>query len=283
MIGVIKRHTTWLFVICAFTLFLLRQSLGFDYFFSLAGIVLLAAVKFQIDGYGSGLSVFERVKAKLKEIVSGGTSLLRLEKYVHLALIGIFPWKRNTPVTEAEPAKEISFQRTNDYGLVVGLLLIGSVVDIPFLHLLVYNLVPDEYRIAAHCAVVFLTVYGLVWIISDLRAIKASSHSVSDTEFRLQLGWRLSGCIPTSSILRAWKAPDSLRRWRIDNKIRRSDINLITPLDPPNVLLEIKEGTYLDFLLAKRRASKYLALYVDAPGELIERLSQSANSKAVEQ
>lgn len=285
MIGAIKRHSTLLFIACSFGLFLLRLNLGFDYYFSLVGVMVLAAAKIHIDGHGSGTTFYQRMKVKLDETIFSFAALLRLEKNVHFSLVGIFPWKQSSKVV-AEPSKEFSFRRTNDYGVIVALLLIGSVVDIPLLHLLVHNFVPDEYRIAAHCGVAFLTTYGLVWIVSDLRAIKASSHSLSDAKFRLQLGWRLSGCIPTASILGAWKAPDSIRRWRIDNNLRRSDISLITPLDAPNVLLEIEERDgqriFVDFLAMKRRASRYLALYVDAPGELIDRINAQITPKAAE-
>jgi hypothetical protein len=48
---------------------------------------------------------------------------------------------------------------------------------------------------------------------------------------------------------------------------------LITPLDAPNILIEIEPGPCLTVMSLKRPAARYLAVYVDDPQRLIDCLA----------
>lgn len=265
MIALIKRYSTLLFIAASAGLLLLRLKFSFDYRLSISAILCLAIGKFFVDSHGSEAGFIQRMRDKARQSRDSFASLLRLEKEVHLALVGRYPPKPAAPAM----GEAFAFSRTNDYGLVVGLLVIGSLVDIPLLHLLVHHVVSAPYRQPAHGMAALITCYGLVWVISDYRAIKASRHEVTMSEIRFRLGWRVSGVVPVAGIRSVRPAPDSIRRWRIDQGLRRNDVGLITPLDAPNILVEIDPGPCFRVMSAKRQAARYLAIYVDDPERLI--------------
>lgn len=272
MIALLKRHSTLLFIACSAGLLLLRLNLGLPYAFSLAILLCLALGKAYVDGHGSQTGLVERVCHKVREAVAGFVALLRLEKDVHFALIGRFP----SQAAKRSPAKDVfAFIRTDDYSVVFGLLMIGSVVDIPLLHLLIHHAAPEAYRWPLHGAAAFLTLYGLVWLISDYRALKASTHEVTATELHFRLGWRVSGTLPLANIVDVRRAPESLRRWRREQGLKRREIGLITPLDAANVLIEIDPGPLFTVLAMRRPAARYLAVYVDEPARFIDCIARA--------
>ncbi|HEY5799826.1 MAG TPA: hypothetical protein VIT92_06380, partial [Burkholderiaceae bacterium] len=87
------------------------------------------------------------------------------------------------------------------YGLLVPLAVLLALVDLPFTALMIGLFVKAAWL--RHClpgGMLLLTVYGLIWLLGDLRALKESGHSLSADTLRLELGVRCSGEVPLREV-----------------------------------------------------------------------------------
>jgi hypothetical protein len=164
------------------------------------------------------------------------------------------------------PGLRFSLHKGAISSIVVALTVIASCVDIPLIHLLSNNHVPAALRGTFHAALLALNAAGLIWIIGQRSAVTHIPHVVGPVILRLRVGFRLEFDLPLSAVSGASILKGSPREWIPARGLTRADVTLVTPMDEPNVLLEI--GGDLDAVRGLRagramRSTRYLAIRVD--------------------
>lgn len=121
----------------------------------------------------SGLS-FARFAARcLADICRLMLALARLEWRVHCSILGKFAWM-NSSVDGDD--KVFGFTKAVDYQGAFVLMHLLALVEIPIAHLLVYFFIEDGSSLLLHVILAYLTIYGLIWMVADRRAVGHSSH-----------------------------------------------------------------------------------------------------------
>jgi len=164
------------------------------------------------------------------------------------------------------PGARFSLHKGAVSSIVVALTVIASCVDIPLIHLLSNDHVPLALRGPFHAALLALNAAGLIWIIGERSAVMHIPHVVGPAMLRLRVGFRLALDLPLSAIGAVSILKDSPQEWMAARGLARADVTLVTPMDEPNVLLEIHGD--LDAVRGLRagramRSTRYLAIRVD--------------------
>lgn len=202
-------------------------------------------------------------------------ALARLEWRVHCSILGKFAWMRS-PV---EPDDQVfGFTRAVDYHGAFVLMIFLALLEVPIAHLLVHCFVEDDRRLFLHAVLAYFTLYGVIWMVSDHRAVGRSSHRLSSRRLRVQMGWRSSMDIRVRDIRGVTLLQSNLRTWARSRKLDRRELAVVSPLDAPNIVLELaSRDTYLS-LLSIKPMPRYLALFVDEP-QLLKSAVESVMSE----
>jgi hypothetical protein len=233
---------------------------------SLLLIILAAVLRFIAEGLSSPLSWSAFTAAKAQRGVSSVLTVLRLEKAVHLALVGAK--FADGPRAQVDP-KIFHYKRASSYELTFYSLCFTLLVEIPFVHLIVHYKVVADYRLGAHLILLFFSIYGLIWLISDKRAVGTTYINVGAAALEFRVGWRQWGWIPREDIIDAKVLKQSIRSFRKTVNCSRRDVTIVTPMDDPNVILELSStncsGVEIDLFGSRRPSGKYIAIFVDDP------------------
>ncbi len=150
---------------------------------------------------------------------------------------------------------------TSSYpGLVVAM-IVASAFELPVLHMfLSAKLGPGHAGV--HVAVLALHVYSIAWLLGDRRLLHESAHEIAKGALMLRLGLRPSARVPLSAIAsaRVLAPPDPFAPRR-----REPGLVRVTPLDAPNVRLELSQPVVVRGLFGVRREARAIELYVDGP------------------
>ncbi|WP_422353485.1 hypothetical protein [Stenotrophomonas sp. AR026] len=227
-----------------------------------AAMAILLFTGVMIRKQASGLS-FARFAARcLADIRRLMIALARLEWRVHCSILGKFAWM-NSSVDDDD--KVFGFTKAVDYQGAFVLMLLLALVEIPIAHLLVYCFIEDGSSLLLHIILAYLTIYGLIWMVADRRAVGHSSHRLSSRRLLVRMGWRSSMDVRVQDIRGVTLLQSSLGAWAESKAIDRRDLTVVSPLDAPNIVLEMESrDTYLS-LLSVKPIPRYLALFVDEP------------------
>jgi hypothetical protein len=156
--------------------------------------------------------------------------------------------------------------------LLIPLAVIGVLSDVPLSQIIVTIWKPD-HAILVHMICLFLAAWGLVWIVGDRFAVRELTHVVNAHQIFLNVGFRWSCVIPVHSIVRCTALCDRPRDWLPRLSIGKDDVWFVTPVDSPNVLMEIDATTVEQSAIKKMGARvpgrQFVALYVDDPQRFI--------------
>lgn len=163
--------------------------------------------------------------------------------------IGAAAWRalRRRPIVHA--GGTFTTTRTSRAGMLVTAVIVMSLFELPVLHLLLHHA-----RFAAHAALAFVHLYGIAWLLGDLRLMRESGHRVDGDTLVLALGARWRGEIPRAQIVEAR---------RLDGGPAPRGALRLCPADTPNVALRLRAPVTLTGLFGLRRTSAHLALFVD--------------------
>lgn len=163
----------------------------------------------------------------------------------------------------AEPVGEaFGFLETSSYRMVAGVLVGLSVLELGAVHL-VLGAVLGVGHLGVHLAIVAVNLSGILWILGDARALRASRHVVGADTLWLRLGRRASADIPREAIVSA-----------VATEARTDDGGVrVTPLDEPNVVLSFDREIPITTLFGRVRSARRLALYVDRPESFLAALA----------
>lgn len=202
-------------------------------------------------------------------------ALARLEWRVHCSILGKFAWMRS-PVEGDDQV--FGFTKAVDYRGAFVLMMLLALLEVPIAHLLVHCFIEEDRRLFLHAVLAYLTLYGVIWMISDRRAVGRSSHRLSSRRLQVQMGWRSSMDIRVRDIRGATLLQSNLRTWAESRKLDRRELAVVSPLDAPNIVLELdSRDTYLS-LLSIKPMPRYLALFVDEP-QLLKSAVESVMSE----
>lgn len=179
-----------------------------------------------------------------------------------LSLIAYALGRREVPPTPAPDEALLTYHRESGLGgLLVGLGF-AAAVELVGVHFLLAHF---GYTTAAWVASA-LSLYGMLWIIGDWRAILARPIRLSDEALTLHIGLRWRATIPTASIsARAIGATEVLPpgdRDRLDTSLM-GDPNVLLTLDAPVAV----RGPY-----GMTRTVSAISLNLDDPHALLARL-----------
>jgi hypothetical protein len=164
--------------------------------------------------------------------------------------------------------------------ILLPLVILTSCVDVPLLHLFIHIRAPEPMRLALHAVVIGTTLCGLLWVIGDRSSVKNLDHVLVAGELVLNVGYRASCRLPIASIGAVRQVNGKPAEWRAVLGLKKSDVTSFTPMDSPNLLIELKASpgrlTCIRFGI-ERALSGHVAVYADRPtqltGELMAMLS----------
>ena len=146
------------------------------------------------------------------------------------------------------------------------LLVIASFAELPLLHLVIHSHAPAAMRLPLHAALVGLTVWGLLWMFGDRSAVRHVPHVIAEEELLLNVGLRVAVRIPSFGVHGVRVLEGAPRDWMAELEVDRRDVAFVTPVDKPNVLIELANhqgrATHARFGHAAP-VPRYFAIYAD--------------------
>ena len=238
-----------------------------SYQLSVCGFIFVVLCRLLAESYFESKSVWELSKSKFFESLENIKALLKVEKAVHFALVGRSFRSRRVLQTKEQ---SFSFQKAKNYLTVARGATIFLLVFVPWLHVFIQVGVADAYSIYAHAALLYLNVYGLIWITSDKRALLMCEHKLGSEVLELCLGWRMYAVLPIQSMQSATILTEKADSLRERLRISRAEMTVFSPLDSPNVLIELRsdypsKGVRIELLERPRETPRFVALYLDDP------------------
>jgi len=271
----------------------------------MAACVIIAAVgrRYFIGTLGLAFAMAAAVLFAIKVIQGGGAAAGRIGAAYGRSGLTLALWKELFPpwilgfaLTECLIYKEFVYRLLNlrppsaaamerapdgkrfsiDGGdlstLLVPLAIIGMISDVPLSQVIISAWRP-EHTLFVHLIVFAVSLWGFIWIIGDRGAVRGSNHVLNREELFLAVGFRWMSNVPLHAIKHCSALHGKPKEWLASSSIDRNEVWSVTPIDSPNVLVELDINA-LDGMGIKRMGNcvplrRYLALYFDAPGEFI--------------
>jgi hypothetical protein len=167
---------------------------------------------------------------------------------------------------ELGPGSRFPLHKGAVSSIIIPITVIASCVDVPLIHLLLNDHVSAVLRGPFHVALLVFNAWAIIWIIDDRSAVAHIPHVVGLDTLRLRVGHRLALDVPLSAVRGIHSLKGSPREWMSARGLTRNEVVLVTPMDAPNVLLEIDVTEKAAFSLRARRsagARRFLAIRVD--------------------
>lgn len=156
--------------------------------------------------------------------------------------------------------------------LIIPMAVIVTLTDIP-LDQLIVAAAKFDHAMLIHLVVLSAAIWGLIWVIGDRLAVKTMNHYVHDGCIRLRVGHRWDCKIPVSAVARCVSFDYSSQASRKRLGMSKQDLWRVTPIDKPNILIELDEKFSNEVHIVKMGSvaaqRRYLAVYVDRPNSFI--------------
>lgn len=163
----------------------------------------------------------------------------------------------------------ITFTRSSSHGNLALALGLATLVEMPAVHILMHH-VWGAAALPWHAVSVGLHIYALLWLAGDVRWLRETSHQATAAGLHLHLGGRMRVLVPWSSIqdARVESLPAFAPYARM-GRAREHGMVKMTPLESPNVVLQLSEPVDVVTLVGTRRGVTRLRLFVDEPATLV--------------
>ncbi len=197
-------------------------------------------------------------------------SMLRVELTIYLEALCVLT-RRALPSVQRmarmpQQGTRYTLQKGSISTIFLPLVVLSSLVELPLLHLLIHAHAPEAIRPSLHLALLGLTMWGLLWALGDRSAVKNMAHVLLRDEVALNVGLRASCQLPLAAVERVQIIAGRPREWRQTLSIDKQDVITLTPMDPPNVLIELRSERH-NVRITKFgmdvESPRYLAIYVD--------------------
>ncbi|MEO1370591.1 MAG: hypothetical protein AAFX50_25695, partial [Acidobacteriota bacterium] len=132
--------------------------------------------------------------ALTRKLVGPGRAAEVIATEAAVLYFALASWRRRPP--EAEPGElHVTHDRRALYSTFFGGILVAGVAELAGVHVLVMR-----WSDAAAWVLSALSLYGLLWLVGDFRAVRLQRSTVGDGVFAFRLGIRWSADIPLGSI-----------------------------------------------------------------------------------
>ena len=185
---------------------------------------------------------FEAFREVLERLVPGRIAAIVVSE-VAVFYYALFSWRRERP----ESPTSFTCYRTCGWGVIAFGLLIAVVAESIALHLWLQTRWPIVAWI-----VTLLEVYGILWIIADLRSMQLMPIEVRDDSLVLQQGWR-------------WRAVVSYAEIKSVSRSGEHDF-VFGSFDPPNAVISFAQPLTLAGLYGLRKTVASLGIVIDDAG-----------------
>jgi hypothetical protein len=200
-------------------------------------------------------------------------ALLRLDREMRC---GFVAWLCRRPLPARPPGQAFTFLERGSYPTAVALVLVSAFGELPVLGIGLSHFVHDPARrLLLHLILGGTCAYGLVWILADRRAVRASAHVLDGACLDLQVGVRTRCRLPVEAIARCERVDESRERWCAQRGVKPSHTLVVTPIDRPNCVLVLAPGADVcaSHWGGERGGFACIFLYVDRPEALAAALS----------
>ena len=139
------------------------------------------------------------------------------------------------------------------YGVFLWVILISTMIEVPIIH---YFL--SLWSVTVAWVVTGLTLYGMIWLLGDYKAIKHMPIRINETHLFIRIGVRSKVDISFSNI-------DTISsNVKEEEKESYKLLVLMTTVDA-NIYITLKEKVNIKGILGSKKGIDKVALYVDEP------------------
>lgn len=203
-------------------------------------------------------------------------ALFQLERATQRAFVA---WLcRRPPMFGVTAGQVFEHHRKSQYSTVFIIVLIMCVTEVPLSFLLLDVIVSDPVLVTClHWFLVCGTLYTLVLLAGDRHLVWSTRHVVAEDGLRLRVGERFAATIPWGAVSAIGTAPkskelsESRDAWLRRNGIDPSETVIGTPLDQPNVVIDIEDlaSVWVEKFRMPRSGVRHILIYVDEPAQFI--------------
>lgn len=200
---------------------------------------------------------YEEMRRQLKDLL-GVPLLAELLAYeLSLAYYALRP-----PRSIVAAEDEFSHHKKSGYGMVLGVLFMGAGAELFGAHLLL-----QRWSATAATLHLLLSLYGILWLVGDFRALRARPHCLTETALRIRTGLRWNMDVPWSqvaSIRRAWgPRPEETAGYRA-----------LVPLASIDYLIVLKGEVAASGPYGLRKPLRRIGIQIDEKERFEQRLKQ---------
>lgn len=166
--------------------------------------------------------------------------------------------------------RRFGLHKGSSSAVLVPMIVLASLVDLPLGHLAIHLRASPGSAPALHLLVVLATLWTLLWAIGLRSAVRHVDHVLRADELVLAVGLRAARRIPLASVKDAHPLEGRPADWRAARGLAKRDVVSVTPLDAPNLLIEL-HGGHAEGLARPgfaRSPPRWIAVYVDRPEAL---------------
>lgn len=160
--------------------------------------------------------------------------------------------------------------------LLMPLALVGLLSDLP-LSLTIVTIFKPTHATAIHLVLFATALWGVAWIAGDRSAIKRIHHVIDDQRLHFRVGFRWDVIVPVDAVRGQKRLQGSVREWLSTQSLNRDEVLMVTPIDSPNVLIELDPAQLGDTSIVKFGAAaicrRFVAAYVDDPAGFLNQLA----------
>jgi len=201
------------------------------------------------------LDVYDRIRQLLNEVL--GISWIAGMVAYELALAYYALRLPHSPVRTPD---EFTHHRKSGYGMVLGVLLMAAFGELFGVHFLL-----RRWSTTAALFHALLSLYAVIWLVGDFRALRARPHRVSEAGLEVRTGLRWSMDVPwehVASIRRAWgPRPDE-----------RDGYRALVPLASIDYVIAFKAELDAFGPYGSRKTLRRIGIQIDEVGRFEERL-----------
>lgn len=160
----------------------------------------------------------------------------------------LFTWRRQP---EATRGRVITVHERSGWPTVVVCILVLLVAESIGLHLLI-----QMWSVTAAWIFTGLDVWGMLWLLGDLQALKLRRSAITDDAFELRYGLRWSAIVPRTNIA-------SIDEVRQERDWKQRDILKVAMLDEPRWLITLREPMQIRGMAGLRKTIRAIAILPD--------------------
>jgi hypothetical protein len=186
-------------------------------------------------------------------------------------------WTRR-PLPSVRYARQVgdgqrfALHRGSWMSVLVPIVVVSQFVDVLIAQGVIHVAAEPAHRALLHGLLLFLSLWMVVWAVALRSATRHVDHVLGPHALTLAIGFRQRCRLPLIAIADVrrieHKASTGGKDWHAAFGLRARDVTLLSPLDPPTLLIALKDdaaGAWWTRNGMPRPLRRWVALYVDQP------------------